>query len=188
MNPNTSRFRLQGLMLASLIFIADQMVKYAMIGPLQLKSRGEIRIIPQFSLTWAENRGVSMGFLEAGSDTQRWMLVALTAGIALIVGVWMWREKLRGDVLGLALVLGGAAGNIVDRIRYGYVVDYADLHFGTFRPFYIFNLADAAITIGVLILLARAFLMREKAPEEGPPENGQGVQQTASRADITESL
>ena len=116
------------------------------------------------------------------------MLVALTAGIALIVGVWMWREKLRGDVLGLALVLGGAAGNIVDRIRYGYVVDYADLHFGTFRPFYIFNLADAAITIGVLILLARAFLMREKAPEEGPPENGQGVQQTASRADITESL
>ena len=176
MNPNP-KFRLQGLMLASLIFIADQIVKFAMIGPLQLQSRGEIRIIPQFSLTWAENRGVSMGFLEASSDTQRWLLVALTAGIAVIVAAWMWREKLRGDVLALALVLGGAVGNIVDRIRYGYVVDYADLHFGEFRPFWIFNLADACITIGVLILLARAFLMREKEP----------VQQPASSADISES-
>jgi signal peptidase II len=172
------KYRLQGIMLASFIFIADQMVKFAMIGPLALQSRREIVIFPQFSLTWAENRGVSMGFLEAGSDTQRWMLVGLTSAIALIVAVWMWREKLRGDVLALALVLGGAAGNIVDRIRYGYVVDYADLHFGTFRPFYIFNLADACITFGVLILLARAFLMREKEP----------VHATESSADISESI
>lgn len=175
MNPN-SKFRLQGIMLASLVFIADQMVKYAMIGPLALKSRSVIHIMPQFDLRWAENRGVSMGFLEAGSETQRWMLVALTAAIACVVAVWMWREKLRGEVLALALVLGGALGNIVDRVRYGYVVDYADFHLGGFRPFYIFNLADACITFGVLILLARAFLMREKEP----------VQQPASSADITE--
>lgn len=179
---SNSKFRLQGVMLASFVFIADQMLKFVMIGPLALKSRGEIVILPQFSLTWAENRGVSMGFLEAGSDTQRWMLVALTAAIAGVVGVWMWREKLRGDVLALSLVLGGALGNIVDRARYGYVVDYADLHFGTFRPFYIFNLADACITFGVLILLARAFLMREKAPQDE-----QRVQQPASSADISEN-
>ena len=176
------KFQLQGIMLASFVFIADQILKFVMIGPLALQSRREIVILPQFSLTWAENRGVSMGFLEAGSDTQRWMLVALTAFIAAIVGVWMWREKLRGDVLALALVLGGALGNIVDRARYGYVVDYADLHFGTFRPFYIFNLADACITFGVLILLARAFLMREKAPQDE-----QRVQQPASSTDISES-
>ncbi len=103
-----------------------------------------------------------MGFLEAGSELERWLLVGLTALIAGVVGVWMWREKLRGDVLALAMVLGGALGNIVDRVRYGYVVDYADLHFGSFRPFWIFNLADACITIGVLILLARAFLIRDK--------------------------
>ena len=88
---------------------------------------------------------------------------------------------MRGDILALAMVLGGALGNIVDRVRYGYVVDYADLHFGAFRPFYIFNLADACITIGVLILLARAFLMREKAPEEAD-----AVQQPASSAEISE--
>jgi signal peptidase II len=170
------KFRLQGLMLASFIFIADQAVKFIMIGPLALESRRQIHILPQFSLTWAENRGVSMGFLEANSEMQRWLLVGLTALIAAVVAVWMWREKLKGDVLALALVLGGALGNIVDRIRYGYVVDYADLHFGTFRPFYIFNLADAAITIGVLILLARAFLMREK----------EAVQEVASQPPLSE--
>ena len=72
-----------------------------------------------------------------------------------------------GDVLALALVLGGALGNILDRIRFGYVVDYADLHFGTFRPFLIFNLADAAITIGVLLILARSFLSRDKPKQTG---------------------
>jgi signal peptidase II len=157
-----AKFRLQGIMLASFIFIADQMVKYAMIGPLALQAKQQINIIPFFRLTWATNYGVSLGFLEAKSETQRWMLVALTAVIAVVVAVWMWREKLRGDVLALSLVLGGAVGNITDRVRYGYVVDYADLHFGEFRPFQIFNLADACITFGVLILLARAFLMREK--------------------------
>ena len=177
MNPH-SKFRLQGIMLASLVFIADQIVKYIMLGPLQLQSRGVIHIISFFDLTYAENRGVSMGFLEAGSELERWLLVGLTALIAGVVAMWMWREKLRGDMLALALVLGGALGNIVDRVRYGYVVDYADLHFGMFRPFYIFNLADAAITFGVLILLARAFLMREKAP----------VQEPASSADIVERV
>jgi signal peptidase II len=177
---STPKLRLQGIMLASFIFIADQAVKYAMIGPLQLQSRRQIHIIPQFNLTWAENRGVSMGFLEAGSDAQRWMLVALTAAIACVVAAWMWREKLRGEVLALAMILGGALGNIVDRVRYGYVVDYADLHFGSFRPFYIFNLADACITIGVLILLARAFLMREKEVD------AEDVQQSASLSDPKE--
>ena len=74
----------------------------------------------------------------------------------------MLRETARGDILALGLVLGGALGNITDRARFGHVVDYADLHFGTFRPFLIFNIADAAITIGVLIILARSLLSREK--------------------------
>ena len=168
------KFRLQGLMLASFLFIADQAVKFIMIGPLALQSRRQIHIVSFFDLTWAENRGVSMGFLEANSEAQRWLLVALTALIAGIVAVWMWREKLRGDVLALSMVLGGALGNIVDRVRYGYFVDYADLHFGTFRPFWIFNLADACITIGVLILLARAFLIRER-DDVHPASSGNGI-------------
>ena len=180
MNPN-SKFRLQGIMLASLVFIADQIVKYAMLGPLQLQSRGVIHIISFFDLRYAENRGVSMSFLTADNDGERWALVALTTVIAAGVAVWMWREKLRGDVLALSLVLGGALGNIVDRVRYGYVVDYADLHIGAFRPFYIFNLADACISMGVLILLARAFLISDKQTGDGAD-----VQQPESSADIVE--
>jgi signal peptidase II len=63
------------------------------------------------------------------------------------------------------MVLGGALGNILDRVRHGYVVDFADLHFGDFRPFFIFNVADAAISIGVAILLLRAFLVKERPKE-----------------------
>jgi len=180
MNPNP-KFRLQGIMLASLVFIADQIVKYAMLGPLQLQSRGVIHIISFFDLRYAENRGVSLSLLTADSDGERWALVALTTVIAAGVAVWMWREKLRGDVLALSLVLGGALGNIVDRVRYGYVVDYADLHIGAFRPFYIFNLADACISMGVLILLARAFLISDKQTGDGAD-----VQQPESSADIVE--
>ncbi len=76
MNPNP-KFRLQGIMLASLVFIADQIVKYAMLGPLQLKSRGVIHIISFFDLRYAENRGVSMSFLTADSDAERWALVGV---------------------------------------------------------------------------------------------------------------
>jgi signal peptidase II len=121
-----------------------------------------MELLEFFDLRWVENRGVSMGFLTATSDLARWLLVAFTAAIAGGVLYWIWQEKRRDDAIALSLVLGGALGNIVDRIRFGYVVDFADLHFGEWRPFLIFNVADAAITIGVLLLLVRALLTREK--------------------------
>lgn len=157
-----------GLMLAALVFALDQFAKYMVIGPFDLKNRGQIEIFPIFNLTWVENRGVSLGMLHAEGETGRWLLVALTGAIALGVLVWLWRERNRQDVFGLGLILGGALGNIVDRVRLGHVVDFADLHFGEFRPFLVFNIADAAITIGVLILVFRALLVREKVKV---PEN-----------------
>ena len=158
------RNRRIGLAVAAAIFAVDQLVKYVLTVPLQLEDRRVIELLPFFDLRFVPNYGVSMGFLTADSELTRWLLVGLTATIALFVAAWMWREKRRDDSIGLALVLGGALGNIVDRVRYGYVVDYADLHFGEVRPFLVFNIADAAITIGVLLLLVRALLMREKGP------------------------
>ena len=152
--------------IALLILIADQFTKWLMIGPLQLQSVRQIELLPIFNLTWTENRGISLGLLNATSETARWLLVALTAAIAIGVAVWIVRERRRGDQLALGLVLGGAVGNIMDRTRFGYVVDFADLHFGEFRPFLVFNVADAAISIGVVILLLRAFLLRPERPEE----------------------
>lgn len=164
-NP-VSKYRVTGLVVAFLIFIADQFTKYMVMGPLDLKAKGKIELLPFFDLTWAENYGVSMGFLTASTDFQRWALVALTGLIGVAVLIWMWREKAKWDIIALSFVLGGAMGNILDRARLGYVADFADLHIGDFRPFLIFNVADAAISIGVVILLARALLLREKPDED----------------------
>jgi signal peptidase II len=154
--------RLFGLIVAALVFAADQFSKYVVTVPFDLKNRGQIEILPFFNLTWVENYGVSMGFLTADTELGKWLLIALTAAIAVGVAVWLWREKNRQDVLALGLILGGALGNILDRVRFGHVVDFADLHFGDIRPFLVFNVADAAITLGVVILLLRALLVREK--------------------------
>jgi signal peptidase II len=163
----SARPRLTGLGLAALIFWLDQWIKRMVDGPWGLPDEGNhLHLIPFFDLTRTHNYGVSLGFLLANSMEMRWGLVALTTGIALIVLVWLLREKRLGDIFPLALVLGGALGNIRDRVRLGFVLDYADLHFGSFRPFLIFNLADAAITIGVVIILARSFLIREKSATE----------------------
>ncbi len=152
-----------GIIVAALILIADQLVKWIVTVPLSLETIRSYPIVPFFDLTFVKNYGVSFGMFTAASDAQRWLLVAFTAAVAAAVAVWMWREKARTDVIALAMVLGGALGNIIDRARVGYVIDYADLHFGEFRPFLVFNIADACITIGVLLLVARALLVREKA-------------------------
>lgn len=166
MNDAISKYRITGMFVALVIFALDQFTKFMVMYPLDLKARGQIELLPFFNLTWAENYGVSMGFLTASTDFQRWALVALTGLIGVAVLVWMWREKAKWDIIALAFVLGGAMGNILDRARLGFVADFADLHIGGFRPFLIFNVADACISIGVVILLARALLIREKPEEE----------------------
>lgn len=160
--------RWAGFAVAIAIFMLDQLVKWAVINPLDLRNVEQIELIPFFDLTWAENYGVSLGLFRADSAEQQLMLIGVTALIAVIVFVWMLREKNRWDIAALALILGGALGNIRDRMNYGYVVDYADLHIGDFRPFLIFNLADVAITFGVIIILARSFFFSDKDPMKDP--------------------
>jgi signal peptidase II len=164
MNPVT-RHRAFGLVIAAAIYVVDQWLKRLVEGTWGLVAEGQqIVLLPIFNLTRTHNYGVSLGMFTATSVEMRWALVAVTGLIALLVLVWLLRERKFGDILGLSLILGGALGNIHDRYMRGYVLDYADLHFGGFRPFLVFNLADACITIGVLIILARALFMREKPP------------------------
>ena len=155
-----------GFSIALIVFALDQLTKWVVAGPLHLREVMQITILPIFNLTWTENNGISLGLFNATTEVGRWMLVAVTSAIAIGVGIWIGREKHRWDQAALGLILGGALGNILDRVRHGYVVDFADLHFGAFRPFLVFNVGDAAITIGVVILLLRAFLVRSESPEE----------------------
>jgi signal peptidase II len=161
-----------GFIVAILIFLADQLAKWLVTGPLGISQIGDqLVLLPIFNLTYTQNNGISLGLFNAQTEVGRWMLVALTSAIAIVVAYWIGREKNRIDQLALGMVLGGALGNILDRVRHGYVVDFADLHFGTFRPFLIFNVGDAAISIGVVILLLRAFLTRkDRAEGSGPKE------------------
>lgn len=149
-----------------IVLALDQLTKWIVTEPLHLREVGQIYVTPFFNLTYTENNGISLGLFNATTDMGRWMLVALTGAIAIGVAVWIGREKNRIDQIALGMVLGGALGNILDRVRHGYVVDFADLHFGTFRPFLVFNVGDAAISIAVAALLLRAFLTRKERPEE----------------------
>lgn len=150
-----------GYGVALLVFLLDQVSKYWIVNIVRLPEVGSIDVLPFFRLTFVGNVGVSMGMFTAQSDAGRWLLVAVTATIASVVAVWIAREKQRLDVVALGLVLGGALGNIVDRVRFGYVVDFLHFFWGD-RSFWVFNIADAAITCGVLLLLLRAFTTPEK--------------------------
>jgi signal peptidase II len=151
--------------LAVAVLIVDQVVKYWVTGPLGLNYLSAYRTITSFfDLRYVANCGVSLGLLHGDEAWWPWVLVALTGAISIGVFVWMLREKNRIDQLALGAVLGGALGNIADRLFRSprCVVDYADLHIGDWRPFLVFNVADVAITVGVATLLIRAFLVRDK--------------------------
>lgn len=164
--------RLAGIGLALGIYGIDQAFKRYVVLGLELEKLGSLYLLPFFNLTWTQNPGVSLGLFTAGSAEARWGLVAMTGAIALFVLVWLLRERKLPEIMALGAVLGGAAGNIHDRAANGFVIDYADLHFGDWRPFLIFNFADAAITIGVLIILARSLLSREKPETKAPDASG----------------
>src|SRR3954470_3552406 len=165
------RARRFGFLIALLVFALDQLAKWVVTGPLRIDQLGDqLVLLPIFNFTYTQNQGISLGLLNATNPVGRWMLVALTSAIAIGVAVWIGREKSRVDQAALGMVLGGALGNILDRIRFGYVVDFADLHFGDFRPFLVFNVGDAAISIAVVILLLRAFLAPKERAKGAKPE------------------
>jgi signal peptidase II len=171
-----AKYRL-GFSIALLVFALDQLSKWIVTGPLGVNFIGaEYYILPIFQFTYTQNNGISLGLLNAQTEVGRWMLVGLTTAIAIGVAVWIGREKNRIDQAALGMVLGGALGNILDRTLHGYVVDFLDLHFGEWRPFLVFNVGDAAISIAVVILLLRAFLTRKE------PAKGSGPEETIEHA------
>jgi signal peptidase II len=165
-----ARYRL-GFAVALVVLVLDQLAKWFVTHPLGLNQIGDqLVLLPIFNFTYTQNIGISLGQLPASSPLGRWLLVGLTAAIAIGVAVWIGRERNRIDRIALGMVLGGALGNILDRVRFGYVVDFADLHFGAWRPFLVFNVGDAAISIAVVILLLRAFLARKDHDEGHEPK------------------
>lgn len=138
----------------------------------QLASEALILYRPQEVFSWlnmtlAHNYGAAFSFLSSAGGWQRWFFIILASTVSVVLLVWLIRLPRREwlTALGLALILGGAIGNLVDRIRLGYVVDFIDFHIGDWH-YPAFNVADSAITCGVILLLLDVLLLSLRGKEE----------------------
>ena len=145
-----------GLTVATMIVVADRLIKWWAIGALAEEPFG-VEILPFFNLVLVWNRGISFGMFGGGA-LPPWLLGAIAVAVILALVIWLRRVETRLLAATIGLVIGGAAGNVIDRFRFGAVADFLDLHWGDYH-WPAFNLADAAITVGVVILLIDALLI-----------------------------
>ena len=141
----------RGLAIAALVVFLDQLTKWWILEKIMLPPR-VIEVTPFFNLVLTWNRGVSFGMFNTDSPLNAWLLPLLAIAIVCMLLAWLVRAD--KTIIGLALgaVIGGAIGNLIDRVRFGAVADFLDVHaFGYHWP--AFNIADSAITIGVAVLI-----------------------------------
>ena len=165
--PDSARFgRLAWLWLSVLVFVLDQASKLFFENSLSLYQ--QIVVIPDyFSWTLAYNKGAAFSFLASESGWQRWFFAAIAVVVSAVLVVWLKRLKSHETwlALALALVLGGAIGNLFDRVVYGHVIDFILVHWQNRWYFPAFNLADSAITLGAILLALDMF----KPQKSGEP-------------------
>ncbi len=147
-----TRFGAWAYGLAALAVVLDQMVKQWVVYDLLLPQRATVQVAGPLHFTMVWNPGVSFGFLRADHDLVRWALILFSFGVAGVLAWWARTAARPLMGLGLGLVMGGAVGNAIDRIRFGAVVDFFDVTRIGFFP-WVFNVADSAITVGVICLL-----------------------------------
>ncbi len=148
-----------GLAVAVVVAAADQLVKWWAV-PALAELPGGVEVLPFFDLVLVWNRGVSFGLL-GGAALPPWLLAAFAGLVSAGLTVWLARIKERWPALGIGLVIGGALGNIIDRLLHGAVADFFDFHIGGYH-WPAFNVADAAISVGLAILVIDSLLIRRK--------------------------
>ncbi|MBO6518616.1 MAG: lipoprotein signal peptidase [Rhodospirillales bacterium] len=152
--------RMQGAAIAALMLVLDQVSKIWILTDVMNPPR-VIEITPFFNLVLAWNRGVSFGMFSAESEIGPWLLTALAVAIMIALAVWLWRATSRLSVIALGMIIGGAAGNVIDRLQHGAVTDFLDFHaFGYHWP--AFNVADSAICVGAVILVLESLFTRSE--------------------------
>ena len=162
-----------GLGLALAVVVIDQLSKWWIIERVMQPPR-VIPVTPFFNLVMGWNRGVSFGMFNWDSAASAWVFSALALAIVALLLVWMARDDRASSTAALGVVIGGALGNVVDRVRFGAVADFLDFHaFGLHWP--AFNAADAAISLGALALLADALFARPDVPKNKVPNEPGGT-------------
>jgi signal peptidase II len=166
MNPRRLGFLIAGLSLA-----ADQISKNVLLygyGFKEMRPFDRVEVLPFFDLVMVWNRGISYGLFQSGSFAGTLALTIFQLAAAIGLTWWLLRLQDRLLAAGVGFLIGGALGNVIDRIIYGAVADF--FHFYAWgRGWYVFNIADAAITIGVVLLLADAVIKRDPRPQPERP-------------------
>ena len=138
--------------LSAAIIVLDQVTKWYAEQHLALAV--PVRVLPVFDLNLLHNTGAAFSFLAGETGWQRWFFTALALGVSALITAWLYRlprEEQRWTGAALSLVLGGALGNVIDRVRLGYVIDFVHLHYNDwYWP--AFNVADSAISVGAVML------------------------------------
>lgn len=162
--PN--RLALFAYALALVVIVADQALKWWVLDVFDLPARVSAPVVGPFWLSWVENRGISFGVLNLDADWTRytrWALSAFSIAVALSLAVWVRRAERPILAVAVGLIMGGAIGNVIDRVRFGWVADFLDFSRLWFP--WVFNVADSAISVGAVLLIWDLFLApRKRAP------------------------
>jgi signal peptidase II len=147
---------LKWLWLSLLALVLDQWSKHIIDGSMQLYQ--SIPVLPYFNLTYVHNTGAAFSFLSQAGGWQRWFFAALAFTVSVVITIWLARLNKHESLLAaaLSLILGGAVGNLIDRLLYGYVIDFLDVYYQNWH-WPAFNIADSAITVGVVLMIAESF-------------------------------
>ncbi len=156
---------LKWLWLSGLVVALDQISKLAVVKAMNLYE--SIPVIPFFNLTYVHNTGAAFSFLSDAGGWQRWLFAILAASISVVLIIWLAKLKKHEVLLAasLSLILGGAFGNLIDRIAYGYVIDFLDVYYQSWH-WPAFNIADSAITLGVILMLLESVGFGNKVGNE----------------------
>ena len=152
------------LLISSFLLAADQASKWWILYELELPKVGSIALLPFLNFTMVWNEGISMG-LPPGEFLGKWGIIIVTSGVSIWLFNWARKSEDKLEVIGLSTIFGGAVGNIIDRFLHGAVVDFIHLHAGGY-DFYVFNVADSAVTIGVILLLIDGLRDGSKSPKK----------------------
>jgi signal peptidase II len=154
---------LKWLNLSVLVIVIDQLTKWLVSSQFEL--RETLAVMPSFNLTLAHNYGAAFSFLAGAGGWQRWFFTGLALIVSLVLIIWLKRLKASAklEAFSLAMILGGALGNLIDRVAYGYVVDFLDVYYGTYH-WPAFNIADSAICLGAILLIVDSFTKKSETP------------------------
>jgi signal peptidase II len=156
--PSLKESGLRWLWVAVVVFVLDYLTKIWVVAAIPLGWQHRIEVLPIFNLLYVRNYGAAFSFLSNQGGWQRWLLSLIALGVCALLAFWMRKSTRTEKTLNIAyaLIIGGAIGNLFDRLIHGFVIDFLDFHIGTYH-WPSFNVADSAICIGAVLIILDSF-------------------------------